>query len=177
MHPRRTLEINTYDDLLPTWKHKLIIQRARARGVPPEDLAEVQQEVILAVLNYRHDPTKGASEKSALFTIIDRQISQYQRTHARRVALHERFAAEQAVFTPTEGVSGGQAQSELRMDLQTALDRLEPRDRAICRDLAHGISYSRIARKCGVSRHGLDLEIARIRARLEQMGITGEVDE
>lgn len=171
MRHRTTPNINTYGDLLPEWKHKLIIQRARARGVPPEDLAEVQQEVILAVLGYEHDPSKGATEKSALYLVIDRQITMYQRSHARRLGLHERYCADQGIADTEPTVPSGQSNHELHMDLQALIGQLSPIEQAVCAGLADGHPVSGLVTRLGVSRYEVDQTIGRIQDRFRKAGL------
>lgn len=171
MRNRSIPDINTYGDLLPAWKHKLIIQRALARGVPPEDLAEVQQEVILAVLGYQHDPSKGASEKSVLYVVIDRQISLFQRTHARRIGLQERYRAEQEASNSDSVTTNGQAARDLREDLHAVISTLPPTERQICTGLADGAPVSALVNRLGISRYEMDRLVGRIRDRFRAAGL------
>jgi hypothetical protein len=171
MRNRRIPDINSYGDLLPAWKHKLIIQRALARGVPPEDLAEVQQEVIMAVLGYQHDPSKGASEKSALYLVIDRQISQFQRAHARRIGLHERYRAELRASDADQVVTNDQAGRDLRADIASVVQAMSHVEQQICAGLADGTPVSALIKQLGISRYEMDRLISRIRERFHKAGL------
>ena len=171
MRNRSTPDINTYGDLLPAWKHKLIIQRALARGVPPEDLAEVQQEVILAVLGYQHDPSKGATEKSVLYVVIDRQISLYQRAHARRLNLHERYRDAQEALHANPIAANEQAARDLREDVHAVLSTLPAKDRQICDGLADGYPVSALLIRLGINRYEMERTVGRIRDRFRKAGL------
>lgn len=171
MRQRSNPQINTYGDLLPEWKHKLIIQRALARGVPPGDLDEVQQEVILAVLSYQHDPSKGATEKSALYVVIDRQISMFQRTHARRVGLQERYRSEQTTTCESTPRTDTQVAFERRLDIRSIISQLAALEQSVCAGLAEGMPISALVASLGITRYEMDRIIGRIQQRFRQAGL------
>jgi DNA-directed RNA polymerase specialized sigma24 family protein len=162
---------NDYGDLLPQWKLTLINQRALARGVRPEDLAEIQQELILAVLGYQHDPGLGATEHTALNVVIDRQITCLQRSYARRLRRHERFCAQNDITTEEPMVSSTVPDQDLRMDVQACLQRLPETERQICAGLAADEPRVAIAKRLGLSRYETNRLIDRIAEHFRAGGI------
>jgi hypothetical protein len=162
---------NDYGDLLPEWKITLINQCALARGIPPEDLAEIQQELILAVLGYQHDSSLGATEHTALNVVIDRQISYLQRTHARRLKRHERYCSRNDHTGEEPLIPSPIPSHHLHMDVQECLQRLTETERQICAALTVDEPRVAIARRLGLTRYEVDRVIDRIRSAFIGWGL------
>jgi len=76
---------NAYDQVLQGWKTDLIIMRARKKGFREDELDDVQQEVIQAVLGFRFDSARsnGSTEAATLARVVDKQVAFIQRRQAR----------------------------------------------------------------------------------------------
>jgi hypothetical protein len=162
---------NDYGDLLPGWKLILINQCALARGVPPDQLAEIQQELILVVLDYVHDPALGATEHTALNVVIDRQITMLQRGHARRLKRHERYCRQQGLSAEEPETPSPLPAAELRMDVQACLQRLPALECQVCAGLANGEPRVAIARRLDLSRYELERIVERIHTAFQAAGL------
>ena len=162
---------NDYGDLLPAWKITLINQRALRRGIPPEQLAEVQQEVVLAVLEYRHDPAKGGCEHTALNVLIDRQISMFQRSHARRLKLQDRYCAKNDITTEEKAVPDETHLVDLRLDVQECLARMPKLDQQVAAGLANDEVVTAMIKRLRITRYEFDRTVERIRKALKAAGL------
>ncbi|MBI5939844.1 MAG: hypothetical protein HY859_05395 [Caulobacterales bacterium] len=162
---------NDYGDLLPAWKLTLINQCALARGVHPDNLAEIQQELILAVLAYEHDPALGATEHTALNVVIDRQITMLQRGHARRLKRHERYCQVNCVAAEAPEIPSPIPAEDLRLDVQACLQRLPELEREVCAGLAADEPRVAMARRLGLTRYEIDRLIDRLRTAFAAAGL------
>ncbi len=162
---------NDYGDLIPEWKITLINQRALSRGIRPEDLAEVQQELILAVLGYQHDPSLGATEHTALNVVIDRQITYLQRTHARRLKRHERYCSRNDITAEEPLIPSAVPNQDLHMDVVECLRRLPEMERQVCAGLAVDEPRVAIAKRLGLTRYEVDRIVDRVRSAFSGWGL------
>jgi hypothetical protein len=162
---------NTYSGLIDDWKIALIDQRARLRGFRVDELPEVRQEIVLELCRFQYDPERGASERTALISWIDRSLLMLLRTRARRQA-HEVVCAE---FVDEEGVADDCVDphrvQDLRNDLAPVLASLDPVEREICAGLAHGDSLRALSETLRLSRYEICRTIDRIRARFTAGGL------
>jgi integrase len=78
---------NKYDSVIDKSKLAWINSRARRMGFRRQDLDDVQQQVSIALLQFTFDPSKsnGASERTAITAVIDRQLRKIRRTRTRHV--------------------------------------------------------------------------------------------
>lgn len=168
---------NNYGALVEEWKVDLIVNRARKKGFRPDELEDVQQEIILKILDFRYDPEKsnGAAETTALISLIDKQLTFIRRGQARRQKHIEAYRKNysnpdgdlSSAFTTPSPVD----KICLLMDLKMAISKLHPNQRMICAALAQNETPSGIARKLGISRYAIDQIIKGIRKQFKACGL------
>ncbi|HPD13882.1 MAG TPA: hypothetical protein PLE19_02985 [Planctomycetota bacterium] len=168
---------NDYGQLVEAWKVDLILDRARRKGFRPDELEDVQQDVIQAVMDFRFEPEKsnGATENTALTALIDKQLTFIQRGRARHHKHHERFKELMGV-RDGQPVQDAMVESQeravaLALDVRDAVARLTPQEQVICAALSRGENRFNIAKAIGVSRYELDRAIDRIREQFEKRGL------
>ncbi len=167
---------NDYGTAVEPWKVALIRRRAKKRGFRRDEMADVEQQIVLAMSDFRFDPAKanGANEKTVLTALIDRQLSTLCRAKLRR----ERNVASQPVDPHhDECIAPGhvipQDGAALVSDVREALGRLPSQDREICTALAAGESIDEIARTRSCSWHTIKRRIDDIRQHFERIGLNG----
>lgn len=173
---------NKYDGLLEEWKLRLILDRARRKGIRPEDIADAQQEIVPQILAFRYDDAKsnGASESTALTSLIDRRLAFFQRRQARLRRKQRRYRYSDSdegellddvpVPSETETVS-------LAIDVREAVAGLTPHEQLICCALAQRQSCAKIAARLGISRYKVRRHVEAIRERFTDRGVDGWVME
>lgn len=157
---------NKYDGIFEPWKVKLICQRARRMGFRGCDLDDAQQQVVLALLDFRFDSAKsnGATEATALTAVIDRQLAMIRRSEARakqRLEIAQERCEE--AYEATEMI--------LAIDVASAIALLPELDQRICRELAQGNSINQLANTLGISWHSARAHIEAIRRHFEELGL------
>ena len=167
---------NDYGTAVEPWKITLIHRRAKKRGFRRDEMADVEQQIVLAMADFRFDPAKanGANEKTVLTALIDRQLSTLCRSKLRR----ERNVARQPIdphhdectapgrVIPQDGVA-------LVLDVRESIRQLPSQDREICAALAAGESIDEIARKRRCSWHTVKRRIDDIRQHFKRLGLDG----
>lgn len=158
---------NDYDGVIEPWKVRLICQRARRMGFRGQDLDDAQQQVILALLDFRFDSAKsnGAKEATALTAVIDRQLALIRRSEsrARRRIEMAKDSCEES-YEATETV--------LVIDVKSAMESLSDLDQRICRELALGSSINELARTLGIGWHAVRARIVSIRQHFQRLGLS-----
>jgi len=165
---------NSYQPVIEPWKTALISRRARRRGFRSHEIDDVQQQVVLALTRFRFDPAKsnGASERTVLTALIDRQLSTLRRARDRRERHVDRECQlDGSTETNAPALPGGQDQAALVMDVRDALSHLPPEDRQMCAALADGQSIDEVARSLGCGWHTVRRRIDRIREYFQQIGL------
>lgn len=155
---------NTYEGVLEKWKVRLIGRRARRMGFRGCDLDDVQQQVALALLDFQFDQSSGASEKTAVTAVIDRQLAMIRRGEGR-----EKQRLEVAKERCEE--SYDMTETVLSLDVDGAVRSLPPLDQQICRGLSLGSSISQLAATLGISWHTARAHVEAIRRHFEQLGL------
>ena len=166
------MEMPNYDGIIEKWKVNLIIHRAKRCGFRPHEIPDALQEVVLVVLDFVYDPdhANGATERTALTTIIDHRLRKMKRT-ATRYHMHvERFGGQANEFS-SEGVD------PRAVDVADAIADLPPREQQVCHGLADGLSVAQMARQMGCGWHTVDRIIRRLRQRFTRLGLEGWVQE
>ena len=158
---------NDYSGVLEPWKVRLICRRARRMGFRKCELDDVQQQVVLALLDFRFDDAKsnGASEVTALTSVIDRQLAMIRRSETR---IQQRL--ETAAKTCDECYE--MHEMVLAMDVATAIESLPELDQQICRELSLGNSVNQLAKTLGIGWHAARTHIEAIRRHFEQVGLS-----
>jgi len=159
-----------YDGVLEKWKVNLILHRAKRHGFRPHEIPDVLQEAVLVVLEFEYDPNhaNGATERTALTTIIDNCLRKIKRSGARYRMHLERLGQDASEYSRDE--------VDLRaVDVAAAMADLSAREQAVCRGLADGMSKAQIAKQMGCGWHTVERIIRRLRQRFEQLGLEGWV--
>jgi len=165
------MERLNYDGLVEQWKVDLIVRRAKRMGFRNDELADIQQEIILDVLEFQYDPAKsnGAKERTALQSLIDNRLR-----HIRRTAMREKVKIKRIRDQVRQSYDDAEQQRVL--DVHDAIAALSPREQAVCRALAEGRSKHEIAKQLGCGWHTVDRLVCRIRDRFEKIGLDGWID-
>jgi DNA-directed RNA polymerase specialized sigma24 family protein len=155
-----------YDGVVEPWKADLIVARARRMGFRPDEIHDVQQQMIMDVAEFRFDAAKsnGAKESTALQSLIDNQLKKICRANARYRAHLNRLGREVA-----DGRSSPQA--DIVQDVRAAIATLPEHEQLVGRALAEGYSRPEIARKLGCGWHTVDRIVRRIRRSFEDRGL------
>jgi DNA-binding NarL/FixJ family response regulator len=164
---------NKYDSVIDKSKLAWINSRARRMGFRRQDLDDVQQQVSIALLQFTFDPSKsnGASERTAITAVIDRQLRKIRRTRTRHV---DRLSCSEDLPTDLQDGYGlaGVHQARHATDIGVAMKKLCPTARAICEQLSEGQSINEIANRMGVSWHTVNKHLATIRECFASVGLS-----
>ena len=162
---------NEYGDLIEQWKVDLVADRAARMGFRGFDLQTAQQDVVIELLKFEFDPAKsnGATEATALTSVIDRQLKMIRRGDSRQRQRTERYKDKlpddaQQVASSAESFDRSEA-------VRHALRQLADDERDVAERLIEGDSVQAIADCLGRSPHTITQIIARIRVLFEQAGL------
>ena len=164
---KKPSDANRYDGLLEPWKVQLIISRATRLGFRRHDLEDVQQDVALAIIDFRFDPGRGVAESTVLTALVDNRLKSLRRK-ARRYIARVANATDTAAPEPE---SFPEWNLPLRLDVLAAETTLSPSERTILSSLAQGQSVRQIARRMGHGWHRVNRVIRRIQDRFRKMGL------
>jgi len=168
---------NTYGQLIEKWKVDIIADRALKRGFRPDELDDVQQEIIPAVLAFRFDSEKsnGATERTALTALVNNRLTFIQRGRARQLKHHDRYMELTGMKTdkPVEEIADDVNPNAvaLAFDVREAVAGLEPQERAVCAALSRGDNRLGIARAMGMTRCAVTRMIGHIREQFQAVGL------
>jgi RNA polymerase sigma factor (sigma-70 family) len=168
---------NDYTGVVEDWKLDLILERARDKGFRPEEMEDAQQELVLALLNFRFDPQKanGGGESSAIRALIDRQLAFIQRRCVRAKNRIKRYRLLSGIAESKD--SEPQLEPDhadllsLSADVEATVASLSPKEKAVCSAIAKGLSREAIAEALGFSRYEVDRLLDRIRAKFIDAGL------
>ncbi len=170
---------NAAEQLTLNDKLNLIKTRARLLGFRRHDLEDAVQEVMLEVLEFKYETEKsnGATEATALTTVIDRKLISMQRVTRRYAGLIERatdqLAAEhQGYFDGPCSIDQSGEYRVASAEIESAIADLDDESKQVCRLLMDGLSTKGIAEELDMGWHRADRHVALIRERLEEAGIT-----
>ncbi|MFW6115850.1 MAG: helix-turn-helix transcriptional regulator [Chloroflexota bacterium] len=165
---------NDYGDLIASWKVELIGRRARRFGFRTDEIADLEQTIVLELLDahYDSDLEGGAAERTFVIAVIDRQLKQILRRRKRYVRRVNHEAQSLDAAPPAHFSTGFRPDyQQLRLDTQAALLGLTPTERAICQALSEGRSQADIARQRGCSRAAVCKHIARVADKFRRFGL------
>lgn len=168
---------NEYGGLVERWKVDVILDRARKRGFRPDEMEDVQQEIIPAVLAFRFDATKsnGATERTALTALVNNRLTFIQRGRARQLKHHERYMELIGLKNdkPFEEVPDGVSPNAVAMafDVRESVAGLPPQEQSICAALSRGDDRVSIARAMGITRSAVNRMIGHIREQFQTGGL------
>ena len=163
---------NRYDSVIDKSKIALINSRARRMGFRRQDMDDIQQQVSMALLQFTFDESRsnGATERTAITAVIDRQLRKIRRTRTRHA---DRLSGSDSLpIDLTDSAAHADIQHIRRSsDLSIAIERLGPTAKRICKHLSEGQSINEIASGMQVSWHTVHKHIAKIRACFVDLGL------
>ena len=160
-------------------KLNLVKSRARIMGFRRHDLEDAVQEVMLSVLEFVYDPenSKGATETTALTTVIDRRLALLIRAKRRYAGLLNRAAAYLAAdhqgFEDGPCIEDDAAEHRLTSEeVASIIATMDDDMQQVCQLLLDGQSENAIAEQLGMGWQRVARLVALIRERLETAGFT-----
>lgn len=159
-------------------KLELIQGRARRLGFRRHDLEDAVQEVAIAVLEFTFDPARsnGATETTALITVIDRRLKSLLRSERRYAGLLARAAGHLSVAC--DGLDDGPCCEEDAVDsiliedaVAEIVDQMDAEMQQVCQLLMDGKSTTAIADELGYGWHRVNRIVSAIRQRFESAGL------
>ena len=160
-------------------KLELVRSRARIMGFRRHDLEDAVQEVMLSVLEFEYDVEKsnGATETTALTTVIDRKLVSLKRVERRHSKIAQwatdELAAKCQGFEDGPFVEDDSAESRLSSEEVTSIIATMDDDmQQVARLLMDGLSTKAVAEQLDMSWHRADRIVNAIRERLEAAGFT-----
>jgi len=171
--------LNWYEGAFEAWKARLAISRIKALGFPKRDWPDLMQDLAVVILEFAYDPNhgNGASEQTALYSVINRHLLYRMRCrysdrrgfeqYLRSLGIHE-----DGTYIGPEPCS--EMDIALGMDVERVLPSLSEFDRAVANGLAAGMSKAALARKLGCEWNTIHKAMRRIREHFEEMGINEE---
>jgi len=170
---------NNYANLLSQWKVDLIKRRGLRMGFRRDEIDDLQQQIVPHLLRFTFDPAKanGASEKTALTALIDRQLKAISRAQARYRRHVEQPLQDFETDEETPPSAIFYEPSDMVLDVQLTVAALSPRERAICTALSEGRPLSEIAQLLQCDWHTVQSDIQNIRTRFENLGMQGWIGQ
>ena len=168
--------------MLAPWKVELIAHRARAFGFRADQVPDLQQRIVPQLIELVFDPqhAAGASERTFVRKVIDRQLMRIMRDRTRDVrrVSHETVSfADRPLLTEKEFFAQDPwPDAQLHMDLVTVLRELTDVQRAVCMGLVEGHTQADIARATGRSKAAVSAEVRRVREVFRQWGMDAYLD-
>jgi DNA-directed RNA polymerase specialized sigma24 family protein len=168
-----TITSNPYEGVLTQSEYDHAVKYAKCNGLPAHDIPDALQEVSIAILDFRFDPSKanGACERTARTAIIRKSVLKFLRTQSRYGGLVDRFTAD---LDPDTAFHNPDDQLEVT-ELWQVVARLDTNGRHICEALAEGKNVHEIATELGLHWVTVQRAIAKIREYMEKSGIDGAI--
>jgi len=168
---------NEYGELVERWKVDVILDMARKKGFRPDELDDVQQEIVPAVLAFRFDSQKsnGATERTAVTALVNRRLTFIQRGRARQLKHHERYMELIGLKNdkPFEEIAEDVHPDAVAMafDVREAVAGLPAQEQAVCAALSRGDNRLGIAKAMGLTRSAVECLIRHIREQFHAGGL------
>lgn len=159
-------------------KLELIKGRARIMGFRRHDLEDAVQEAVLAVLEFEYVPEKsnGATETTALITVIDRKLVSLKRANRRYAGLIER--ATDRLSVEYQGCEDGPFEvdragedSVANSELEEVIAQMDEEMQQVCRLMMEGMLTRSISRQLKMGWRRVDELVTAIRGRMEAVGL------
>lgn len=166
--------VNDYGNEIEKWKVELIVERARKLGFRRDELEDVQQELILDVIAFEYDESRsnGATERTALTSLIDHRLKTIRRAQ-RRYQDH----IEQLEPLPEVDERQDIEHQQRRLDVEDAVNSLCEEDQELCRALAEGRSINEFAHANGCGWHTVKRRVNQVRDHFEVHGLDEWISE
>ncbi len=148
---------------------RLIESRAFRMGVRGAALDDAVTDVMPHALSFQYDASRsnGASRKTALIAVIDRQLLANRRREQRYQNCLKRAREEIGRHDETTY----EDQTELPLDMAEGLNSLNDEERRVCELLSQGSSISEVATYLGCDWHTVQHRVARIRTKFTALGL------
>jgi len=153
---------------------KWISSRARRMGFRGHDIEDIQQQIRLVLMEFEFDNEKanGASSRTAITSVIDRQLRFMRRT---RLRYNDHVTGSESL--PSDVVDASCAVDAVKHinmseDLAIARSQLSPLAQRICDALSDGQSINEIAQAIGLSWHTVNKHVATIRECFASFGLS-----
>ena len=160
-------------------KLNLVKSRARIMGFRRHDLEDAVQEVLLSVLEFEYDVEKsnGATETTALTTVIDRKLVSLKRVERRHSKIAQwatdELAAKCQGFEDGPFVEDDSAEHRLSSEeVASIIATMDDDMQQVCRLLMDGQTENAIAEQLGMGWQRVARLVSLIRERLEAAGFT-----
>ena len=160
-------------------KLNLVKSRARIMGFRRHDLEDAVQEVTLAVLEFVYDEEKsnGATESTALTTVIDRKLVSLKRVERRHTKIAQwatdELAADCHGFEDGPCIEDDETEHRLTSDeVASIIATMDDDMQQVCQLLMDGQSENAIAEQLGMGWQRVARLVSLIRERLEAAGFT-----
>lgn len=169
---------NCYEGIVEKDVCRLVVSRARRMQIPPDQIDDLQQQIIPKLAKFKFDPSRanGASRTTVLTSVIDHQIKAYLRARSRYAKRIEELQTVAAAQPPRPKRVAQPEPLDLRMDLAAAMATLSVRDRKICQALAAGMNVKAIAKELHCGRDTVGRAIERIRETFCRAGMRAWVE-
>ena len=162
------------------WQAELIEKRGRRMRFSDADLDDAIQEIVPHINSFHFDTARsnGASLRTALIAVIDRQLLTIRRRQASYARLLQRAMESLGLAARAKELFDDQEyRTALMLDVQAAVGQLSKRDRQICEALSLGYSIQGVADQLGCDWHTVNRRIARIREQFTQWGLDGWLED
>lgn len=169
---------NAVEQLTLNEKLNLIKTRARLLGFRRHDLEDAVQEVMLTVLEFVYDFEKsnGATEATALTTVIDRKLIDLKRTKRCYAGLLDR--ATEQLASDHQGYFDGPCVNDqsgekriVSAEVEAVIAKMGDEMQQVCRLLMDGMQTRGIARRLKMGWNRADELVTAIRERFEEAGL------
>jgi len=168
--------MSTIESHRPTEKNiaKWILSRARRMGFRRHDIEDVQQQIMMVLMDFEFDSEKsnGASLRTAITAIIDRQLRYIRRSRLRytdRVTGSENIPSE---VIDTSYATNATKRFSMSEDLAIARSRLSPLAQRICDALSEGQSIHEISQSMHLNWHTIRKHVDAIRECFASLGLS-----
>lgn len=161
----------SYDGVIEPWKVELIITRAKYLRFRAHEVPDLLQRLVPELLEFDYDPdhADGATECTTLTAVIDNHLRRIKRSATRYRAHLERMGKRVTEFSRDE--------VDMRaIDVAHIVAGLTPREQAVCRGLASGLSKLQIANQLDCGWHTVDRIMKQLREHFQQVGLDGWVN-
>jgi len=163
--------------VIEKWKTDLILEIARRKGFQRDALEDAYQQLVLVVLEFKYDAAhgSGATERTALISLIENQLNMLLRSEGRRknhVKKIQRVCGPSKFepFTSDEHIEHERT-FELGIDVRSTVRRLTAQEQAVCQALSEGMPRCKIATDLRISRYEVERIIERVREQFVNVGL------
>lgn len=159
--------IKNYKGFIEEWKIALILAKAQKMGFAKQEWEDIVQEVVLKVKNFQNTPNADASEATLLAAAITHWLIDMLRSQAGKQKSARKFQELRESITETDDLH--QYETELPIDVHSAINRLQPENRQICLLFMKGLCSYQIIRQFHWSNRKLRAAIQHIQCHFTKL--------